>query len=284
MYPWPTDFPDSSVATAMLTFLPACASRGAHKNHFLEPVKCLFYWFWQWRPAGRGSYSKPNNNTDPTFLTLTTYQNEILASPIPNMSHTISRAALFASSEYFWMLLSGHIPLSGRLPGTGLPILSPFSRLPWDLHFIQQQPGFFFLTVPAATSVAGVMEKNEKQKKKKNSAREEVREQSSKRKKSIQEEDVCCFQGCRLAQPKLNPLILWGENAQRYESNSQVKGKMKSPPMMAGTNARPCVISPALPLYLHYSTVGSGYLGIWVSGCTWCLLDNSPLYIQSSLA
>lgn len=38
----------------------------------------------------------------------------------------------FASSEYLWMLFGVHIPLWGRLPGMGRPILSPRSCLSRD--------------------------------------------------------------------------------------------------------------------------------------------------------
>lgn len=44
------------------------------------------------------------------------------------LCHAILGQPRFASSEYLWMLLSGHIPLTGRLPGMGLPVLSPCSR------------------------------------------------------------------------------------------------------------------------------------------------------------
>lgn len=68
----------------------------------------------------------------------------------------------FASSEYLWMLLGGHIPLSGRLPGMGLPILSPCSRLSGSLTL---HPIVVCISpCLAATSAAGVMEKNERQK------------------------------------------------------------------------------------------------------------------------
>lgn len=76
--------------------------------------------------------------------------------------HTSPGQPHFASSEYLWMLLGVHIPLSGRLPGMGLQILSPRSCLSGipALHPIA-------VCTPqclAATSVAGVMEKNERAK------------------------------------------------------------------------------------------------------------------------
>lgn len=68
----------------------------------------------------------------------------------------------FASSEYLWMLLSGHIPLSGRLPGMGLQILSPSSRLSGSLAL--HPIAVCISPCLAAISVATVMEKNERHK------------------------------------------------------------------------------------------------------------------------
>lgn len=85
-------------------------------------------------------------------LTPATWQNEMLASPktayqhsgpvlvsslhMPLTAiapHTSPGQPHFASSEYLWMLLGVHIPLSGRLPGMGLQILSPCSCLSGSL-------------------------------------------------------------------------------------------------------------------------------------------------------
>lgn len=68
----------------------------------------------------------------------------------------------FPSSEYLWMLLSGHIPLSERLPGMGLPILSPCSSPSGSLAL--HPIAVCISPCLAATSDAGVMEKNERQK------------------------------------------------------------------------------------------------------------------------
>lgn len=148
-------------------------------HHYLESVGCLFFYpFRNRRSTRHGSFLKSNkpqqkkkNNTTPTFLTLTTRQNEILASSLTAHQHAVvvvsSRACLWqlaphnlsgslvlVSSEYLWMLLSGHIPLSGRLPGMGLPILSPCSRLCLGaLHFIQLQCVFRRAWLPPALPV-----------------------------------------------------------------------------------------------------------------------------------
>lgn len=98
----------------------------------------------------------------------------------------------FASSEYLWMLLNGHIPLSGRLPGMGLPILSPCSRLSGSLAL--HPIAVCISPCLAATSVAGVIEKNERLKTVWGK-RVENSQVKSKKKKSIEEKDECRFQG-----------------------------------------------------------------------------------------
>lgn len=76
--------------------------------------------------------------------------------------HTSPGQPHFTSSEYLWMLFGVHIPLWGRLPGMGLPILSPRSCLSGipALHPTA-------VCIPqclAATGGAGVVEKNERAK------------------------------------------------------------------------------------------------------------------------
>lgn len=117
---------------------------------FLEPAGSLFLPSHQKRrSAWHSSFLKANkslqkpNNTSPTFLTLATRRGDPGLLPCSTAAQQCCCCCFslcmlltacatqsfgqphFTSFEYLWMLLSGHIPLSGRLPGMGLPILSP---------------------------------------------------------------------------------------------------------------------------------------------------------------
>lgn len=98
-----------------------------------------------------------------------------------NLSNTIRWAALLSSSEYLWMLLSGHTPLSARQPGMGFPVLSPCSRLPSSLALHPTAVCSF--PVPGCDQDCccyGRKMVGQRKSKTKNSTREKVGEQSRK--------------------------------------------------------------------------------------------------------
>lgn len=119
-------------------------------NH--KPAGCLFLTI---------TYFQKNNPTSAFLTSDSRIQTQLClrrcsARASDSLHPTISRAASFASSEYLWKLLS-HIPLSGRVAGMGLPILSRCSRLPGSCALCPIAVYFAH-----ATCVAGVIEKNER--------------------------------------------------------------------------------------------------------------------------
>lgn len=149
--------------------------QGLNQHHFLEPAGCLFF---PHSEKGDQLHTKQKRPVHPWLLLHDRMRPLPLPNSIPTQQccrcfflhmplaaiapHTSPGQPHFASSEYLWMLLGVHIPLSGRSPGMGLPILSPCSRLSGGLAL--HPIAVCILPCLAATSVASVMEKNKRQK------------------------------------------------------------------------------------------------------------------------
>lgn len=141
-------------------------------THWSQQDAC-FYLFKQ-RSPDQGQENKDRCISDSCYMTKwdaglaqTAYQHRgpVLVSslhmPLTAIApHSSPGQPHFASSEYLWMLLGVHIPLSGRLPGMGLQILSPCSCLSGSLAL--HPIAVCIAQCLAATSVAGVMRKNER--------------------------------------------------------------------------------------------------------------------------
>lgn len=165
--------------------------------------------------------------------------------------HTSPGQPHFASSEYLWMLLGVHIPLSGRLPGMGLPILSPCSRLSGGLAL--HPIAVCILPCLAATSVLPVLWR--KMRGKKQHGLQVASSQVKKKKKSMQKKDEWRFQGYKIKSTKSmkwKHMLTWCPLPERSMSQTFSAEVNKNPPMRGDVAACHCIYTWALPLYLYF--------------------------------